>query len=81
MSLETAVQIMHFHIRATLPHNPKFIFALSKLVNSCGQVDFALGIYSWESELKCTPFIHTVCIIMLLSLLPLLLSMLLLNPG
>lgn len=46
---------MHFHIRAPLPHDPKFIFALSKLVNSCGQVDFALGIYSWESELKCTP--------------------------
>lgn len=55
MSLETAVQIMHFHIRASLPHDPKFIFALSKLVNSSGQVDFALGIYSWESELKCTP--------------------------
>lgn len=46
---------MHFHIRAPLPHDPKFIFALSKLVNICGQVDFALGIYSWESELKCTP--------------------------
>lgn len=54
MSLGTKVQIMHFHIRSPLPHHPKFIFALSKLVNSSGQVDFALGIYSWESELKYT---------------------------
>lgn len=60
VSLGTAVQIMHFHIRSPLPHDPKFIFALSKLVNSSGQVDFDLGIYSWESELKCT-FLYSNC--------------------
>lgn len=60
MSLGTAVQIMHFHIRSPLPHDPKFIFALPKLVNSSGQVDFAPGIYNWESELKCT-FLYLDC--------------------